>query len=312
MKKTSVGVAFITHNSAHHFPHCLPPIIESSLQPKVLVVISSKQDRSKEQAEKMGAATLCLDAKEYNHGLTREKARNILQTDIVVMMTPDAYAEKQMLEKLVAPIIDGTASIAYARQLPHKNADLFEAFPREFNYPETSHCYSLQDAKRIGPAAFFCSNSCAAYSQKALDQIGGFPSVLLGEDTCATAKLLCKGHKIAYVAEARVAHSHRYSIKQEFQRYFDTGLARESYRDLLLGTDKVRGKKFAKAFVKKILKENPLQLPYAILHTLTKWVGYQIGQRAKKFPVIIKKALSSQKFYWSSDEWKKQQHQGML
>jgi rhamnosyltransferase len=223
------------------------------------------------------------------------------------MMTPDAYAEPDMLERLVSPLMKGEASIAYARQLPHKGADIFEAFPREFNYSTTSYIRSLNDAKTKGAQTFFCSNSCAAYRKDALDSIGGFRSVLLGEDTCATASLLREGHKIAYVAEAHVRHSHRYTLKQEFQRYFDTGLSRQSYRDLLTGSDESRGREFLRAFTSRVAKECPTQLPYAMLHTLTKWVGYRIGKAATRAPVPLKRALSSQKFYWDSNEFLRHQ-----
>ncbi len=42
-----------------------------------------------------------------NHGYAREVSRKKLGTDIVVMMTPDAYATEGMLEKLIQPIVDG-------------------------------------------------------------------------------------------------------------------------------------------------------------------------------------------------------------
>lgn len=37
------------------------------------------------------------------------------------------------------------------------------------------------------------------------------------------ARMIQAGYKIAYCAEASVRHSHNYTPKQEFQRYFDTG-----------------------------------------------------------------------------------------
>lgn len=302
-QKTTIGVAVITHCAKHHLPHCLPTFLQSPLKPRVLVVNSSSNDGTVEMAESLGAETLVIPRKEFNHGTTREKARKYLGTDIVVMLTPDAYAvDVFVLEKLVAPLIQGIASISYARQIGHRKADFFESFPREYNYPPDSHVRSINDLQQYGVYTFFCSDSCAAYLNTALDQIGGFSHVLLGEDTVAVAKLLRKGHNIAYVSEAVVRHSHRYSLGQEFRRSFDTGLARQGYKDLLAGgSDSKRGMGYFKEMTQRLIKEKPFQLPYALAHVSAKWLGYQLGKLSVNAPVWFKKALSTQDFFWNND-----------
>jgi len=296
----TVGVAVITHNAKRHLPNCLPNYLASPLNPKVVVVNSSSNDGTVELAREMGADSLVIPRSEFNHGATREKARKYLSTDIVVMVTPDAYpATPQTLSQLIAPIIAGSASIAYARQLPHDGAGFFEAFPRDFNYPATSHVRSIGDVCKYGVYTFFCSNSCAAYLNSALEEIGGFSSVLLGEDTVAVAKLLRRGHKIAYVAEARVKHSHRYSLKQEFQRSFDTGIARKGYGHLLKtpSTDLKRGTQFMNEMFWKLLTSKPWLLPYAVVQCGVKYAGYLLGKALHKAPITIKKSISSQDFF---------------
>jgi rhamnosyltransferase len=158
-------------------------------------------------------------------------------------------------------------------------AGVLESFPRHFNYPPKSHVRSLADLHKFGSYSFFCSNSCAAYLNSALDEIGGFEHVLLGEDTVAVAKLLHKGHHIAYVAEAVVRHSHGYSLREEFRRAYDTGRARRGYHHLLAagGPDNVRGKAYALALTKHLCSERPLLLPYAALQTTVKWMGFKLG-----------------------------------
>lgn len=298
----TIGVIFITHTAKKHLPHCLPPFLESPLRPRVLVVNSSSNDGTVELAKELGAETLVVPRAEFNHGTTREKARKHLGTDLVVMVTPDAYAQdRHTLEALVRPLLEGNASIAYARQIPHVGADFFEAFHREFNYPLEGHIRGIEDAGRYGVYTFFCSNSCAAYVNGALDLVGGFPcGVLLGEDTVAVANLLHRGHKVAYVAEAVVRHSHRYSLLEEFRRTFDTGLARKGYRHLIAagGKDSERGGEYVKCMTKRLWAEKPLLLPYAAAQTLVRLLGYRIGERSAKAPLWFKRALSSQDFFW--------------
>ena len=297
----TVGVVFVTHRAKRHLPRCLPPILESPLKPRVVVMNSSSSDGTVELAEEMGAETLVIPRSEFNHGLSREKARRFLKTDIVVMMTPDAYAESSdMLEHLIRPIAEGKAAVSYARQIPHDGAVFFESFPRAFNYPETSEIRSYEDRKRYGVYTIFCSDSCAAYSNRALDEAGGFSHALIGEDTFTAAKLLKRGHKIAYAADAIVKHSHRYSLRQEFQRHFDTGLARKLNENLLkdYAADEKRGRQYVLQMLEILAKKQPLSIPYALLQSGVKYLGYRLGKMSSNAPLWLKKICSVQDFYW--------------
>ena len=193
----TVGIAIFTLNSAHHLLKCITPLLNSPLKPKILVVDSSSTDDSVETAIRLGAETHVIPKEEFNHGTTREKARQLLKTDIVVMLTPDAYAiDSDVLGILIQPIVEKKASVAYARQIPHDGADFLEAFPRYFNYPAQSHIRSIENLEEYGVYTFFCSDSCAAYSNTALNEIGSFQSVLLGEDTVAAASFYEKAIKL--------------------------------------------------------------------------------------------------------------------
>lgn len=306
-KTPSIGVAVITHHAKHHLVRCLTPLLKSPHKPRILVVNSSSNDGTVEFAKSLGAEVLVIPRQDFNHGTSREKARLFLNTDIIGMMTPDAYfVDEYAFGKLIDPLIKGAAAAAYARQIPHQGSDHLEAFGREFNYPKESHIRSLKDIERYGIYTYFCSNSCAAYLNRALDDIGGFSSVLLGEDTVAVAKLLNKGCHVAYVAEALVHHSHRYTLKQEFQRSFDTGLARYEYAELLKASsgDYSRGLRYVNELFQQLLVDSPVKIPYACLNIFSRWLGYAIGKKSSRAPLWFKKALSSQDFYWSSTAFK--------
>lgn len=299
--ETEVGVAVITHSAKKHLPHCLPPLLNSKIAPRVLVVNSSSQDGTVDIAKEFGAEVMVIPRREFNHGTTREWARQKLNTKIVVMLTPDAYAFPDMLEKLILPIQRKEASLAYARQIPHDEADFFERFPREYNYPKESHIRSIEDASKWGSYTNFFSNSASAYLNSALDEIGGFPHLLLGEDAYACARLLLSGKSVAYVADAVVKHSHSYTLKQEFQRAFDTGLGRKEIEAVLkyAGKDIKRGSHFTKALIQAAWREDPRLLPYAALQTCVKALGYLIGRRSTLASTKFKKRCTSQDFFFS-------------
>ncbi len=277
----TVGVAIVTYQAEKWISACLAPILQSPLHPRVLVIDSSSTDRTVQAVRQMGVEAVVIPKSEFNHGLTREMARKRLNTDIAVFLTQDAQlVDAQSLAALIDPIVNGQASVTYARQLPHEGAGFFEAFLREFNYPQDSHFRSLKDVEKYGVYTCFCSDSCAAYDNAALDGIGGFPEVAFGEDAVAAAKLILAGRTIGYVAEARVRHSHSYSLREEFCRHLDIGVYRKKYAGLFLpfGKDKERGKAYAKAMIKRLWREKPWLIPYALVQILMKGLGYYLGR----------------------------------
>lgn len=308
-KELSIGVAIPTYQCPlPTLKNLISTIQISSVEASILIVDSSSNNGTVEAAEKLGAEVIVIPQSDFNHGATREMARKYLGTDIVVMMTQDAIPESpDFLAKLIKPVQeDGAISVSYARQLPHHESGIFEAFPREFNYPQASQIRSLQDVSKYGVYTFFCSNSCAAYRNKVLDEIGGFQSVLTNEDYFAVAEMLQKGYKIAYAASAEVRHSHRYTLLQEFQRYFDTGYVRAERPIIqqLVGNAEGRGMGFVGELLKKLLTEQPVLIPYAVLQSAVKWLAYRVGFYSHWMPTGIKKKLSQQSYYWSSKYYK--------
>ncbi|MDP1880080.1 MAG: glycosyltransferase [Parachlamydiaceae bacterium] len=299
--KHSIGIVIPTFQGIKHLSKSLPILLKSPIKPRILIVDSSSTDGTAEYAASLGVEVISILQKDFNHGTTRELGRHHLKTSIVVMMTQDAYPKENTIEHLISPLVKGEASIAYARQIPHEDADIFASFSREFNYADEGHIRSIQEVNHYGVYTFFCSNSCAAYMNSALDEVGGFPAVLFGEDTFCVAKLLHRHHRIAYVAEAEVYHSHNYSLKNEFQRHFDMGLARKDLEKLMQGSggDGKRGKQFVKQLLLVLWEKNPKLIPYALLQTFSKFSGYHLGKKGHLFPRWFKRFCSSQKFYWN-------------
>lgn len=307
-KFPTIGVGVITYKDGKHLKYCLPPLLNSPLKPKVIVFNSSSNDGTVEEAERLGAETFVIPRKNMNAGFSREMTRKKLGTDIFVAMTPDAYAvDEHMIERLVKPIVEGRVAVSYARQIPHDNATPIARFSRMFNYPEQSQIRGIEDVNKYGSFLPFCSDTCAAYSQKALDEIGGFRWILGGEDTVAAAMLLKKGYKIAYVAEAVVKHSHNYSPTKEFIRHFDTGIYRNTWRKTLSfgkGSDESRGIKYLQGMIQYLAKTEPSMILTGIFQLGMGYAGYLLGRFGYKIiPNSIKMKISHAEFYWKSEEF---------
>jgi rhamnosyltransferase len=224
---------------------------------------------------------------EFDHGGTRTLAATKAKGDILIYFTQDALPYNEYaIENLVRPLVeDKNISAAFGRQLPRPDASLFAEHLRLFNYPDTSYTRTLEDKEKYGIKTAFLSNSFVAYKKSVLEEIGYFKNGLsFGEDTCAAAKMLLKGYKIAYVAEAMVLHSHNYTIRQDFIRYFDMGKFHRTENWLLkeFGKAEGQGLKYAKSEFKFLLQRKRFDVfPEFVLRLFMKYSGYVLGKCVK-------------------------------
>lgn len=274
-----------------------------------LVVDSASTDGTDFSELPSGRQLLRIATADFNHGKTRNFALHHLPAgaDVVVFMTQDSLlADAQALQNLVAAMDDPTVACAWGRQLPHIDADYLAtpiaAHARLFNYPANSRTVSLADKVQLGLKTCFMSNSFAAYRVADLLSVGGFPSdVILGEDMAVTAKLLMAGKRVAYVANARVHHSHNYSVLQEFRRYFDTGVfhARNPWLLQTFGSAGGEGMRFVRSELLYLWRYAPWWIPTAMVRTLGKLAGYRMGLFEALMPRCIKRWCSMHYLYWS-------------
>jgi len=265
-------------------------------------------------AKDAGFEVLVVDKKTFDHGGTRQiafthilqKSKQGLTYQCVVLMTQDAFlSDPSSLSKLLDGFKLGHVGACYGRQLPHPNASLLSAHARRFNYPEVSSLKSMADKETFGIKTAFCSNSFAAYRVDVLAQIGGFPKrVILGEDMWVAAKMLQQGYSVAYVSEACVYHSHKYTFLEDFRRYFDTGVfhAEESWILKAFGVPTGEGKRFVLSEL-GLLKNQPwmqrVQLLFEIsIRTALKFLGYHLGKQHVHIPMLLKCRMGLFKTYW--------------
>jgi len=255
-----------------------------------------------------------IDPQIFDHGLTRTLAGKNVDSDILIYLTQDVVpVDEFAIENLVSPLTkDRLVAISYGRQIPYPDATPFAKHLRLFNYPKRSTVKTLNDKTFLGIKTAFLSNSFAAYRRSCLEEIGWFKSGLIfGEDTHAGARLLKRGYKIAYMAEARVYHSHNYTIKEEFQRYFDIGVFHTEEQWLLKDFGKAEGEgiRYIKSALNYLKKEKLYHLlPELILRTLLKFIAYRLGRIYKILPWPLCKQFSMNKKWWERMERSNRPH----
>src|ERR1017187_7074839 len=270
---------------------------------QVLVVDSNSDDGTRELASAEGYQVFRIDRRDFNHGGTRQLAlKRVPWASIAVYLTQDAFlATPDSLDLLLSAFEDRRVAAAYGRQLPRAGAGPIEAHARLFNYPAQSDVRDFESRHTLGIKAAFLSNSFSAYRVSELHQVGGFPSdVIMAEDAIVAGRLLLAGWKTAYVAEAQVYHSHPFTIGEEFRRYFDIGVChrREAWLREQFGKAGSEGGRYVRSEFSYLLRRSWHLIPVALLRTITKALGYQLGLYGTWLGRKWLRRLSYHKSFW--------------
>ncbi len=243
-----------------------------------------------------------LSKLEFDHARTRNRGVKLSDAGVFLMMTQDAIpADEFLVERLLAGLRGGRTAVAYARQLPGKESGEIERYTRCFNYPEESRVKTKADLPALGIKTFFCSNVCAAYKREVFDSLGGFVDrAIFNEDMLYAAKAVEADFAIAYVAEAKVYHSHNYTLRQQFRRNFDLGVSQADHPEVFAAyPSESEGIQLVKNTVDHLKKKGmKSKIPDVILQSGFKYAGYLCGKRYRLLPKKLVTAMSSNKEYW--------------
>jgi len=271
-------------------------------KPECLVIDSSSSDDTVKLARDAGFKVEIIGKEKFDHGGTRNLGLSLTTSRYVIFMTQDAiFADRNSVNNLLKPFHDDSIAVVCGRQLPRENAGIFEQYSRYKNYPDHSAVRTYEDKSSLGIKTAFMSNSFAAYRRDVLESFNGFPDKqIFGEDMSVTAKMLKAGWKIAYNSEARVIHSHNYTMWQEFKRYFDMGVfhAREPWiREEFGGAEKA-GLGFVASEISYLLKHAFWRIPEGLLRTVLRYAGFRLGLAEHHIPLNIKRRASMSPGYY--------------
>jgi len=266
---------------------------------EILVIDSSSSDQTLDIARQHAIQTVIIPKSEFDHGGTRTLAGKTRSTgDILVYLTHDALpCDENAIETLIRPLLaDQQCGAAFGRQIPYQNATPFAQHLRLFNYPAQSYIRTFADRTALGIRAAFCSNSFAAYRRDALEAVGWFAeNLILAEDMHVCARMLMKGYKLRYVADAAVYHSHNYTVTQEFKRYFDLGVFFEKEHWLLdeFGRPEGEGVRFVRSEISYLRSHGHYHLvPISLMRAAAKLVGFRLGHYYRHLPRAVLRRVS--------------------
>lgn len=224
-----ISLVIPTLNAEKEIAELLDALIAQTVSPDEILVVDSSSDDDTQEIVKgyahKGVRLMIIERKDFNHGGTRHMAVGKTTGDLILFMTQDALpADTTYIEKLIAPFADSKVAMTYGRQIPKPDARRFVQLVQELNYPEESSVRTIIDIDRMGVKAFFCSDVCSAYRRTAYQTVGGFDCKLnTNEDMLICSRFLKTGWAVAYVSNAKVRHSHNFTVVQQYRRNCEIG-----------------------------------------------------------------------------------------
>jgi len=301
----SISVIIPTYNAELYLSKLLKALKSQTVSFELVIIDSSSTDNTLNIAKDYADKVISIPQSEFDHGGTRTEAGKEAKGDILVFLTQDALPyDNRAIENIVKIFDNPKIGASYGRQLAYNYTNPFGTHLREFNYGRNSYIRNIKDKNKFGIKTAFLSDSFASYRREALEKIGWIKDgLIVGEDTYAGAKILLNNYHLAYMADAKVYHSHNYTIIQEFKRYFDIGVfhKREDWILKEFGKAEGEGGKYIKSEIKYLISNNLYHLiPQFFIRNGMKYIGYKLGQNHKFIPFKIIKKISMHSFWWDS------------
>ncbi|TCJ97987.1 rhamnosyltransferase [Volucribacter psittacicida] len=303
-----ISVIIPTYNAEKCLSTLLNTLISQTNRYDELIIIdSSSKDNTVNIAKNYTDKIIIIPTNEFDHGGTRAKAAEIATGDILIFFTQDALPyDNYCVEEILSVFKDENIVAAYGRQIPYENTNLFGKHLRYFNYPEESLYRNKSDITKYGIKTAQLSNSFCAYRKDKLIEQGNFSNnLILGEDVYIGTKFILAGYTLAYTANAKVYHSHSYSILEDFKRYFDIGVFHKNENWIIQNLAKAEGEgvKYIRSELSFLLKNKAYYLiPEWFIRNSMKLIGYKLGMNYEYLPKWIIKKCSMHNKWWNTNE----------
>jgi rhamnosyltransferase len=304
-----ISVIIPVRNGGEDLRRCLDAIEAQRVEGDVelVVVDSSSTDGSAELARSSGALVHVIPVEEFNHGATRNLGAELASGETLVFTSQDAVAlGDDWLTNLVAPLDDDRVAGVYGRQLPHPDASPPEKYFLSFLYGPDTRVQEATDSRDLTMETTLFSNVNAAIRRGVFERFPFADDLIMSEDQEWARRVLLSGYRVVYEPRAAVRHSHSYTLRSAFRRFFDSGASAE--RAYLAG-GRSAGRVLRRAALRYTRGEvawlwssgQRRWIPYAFLYELVKFVALQLGARHRRLPVTLKKQCSALPSYWESN-----------
>lgn len=286
--KDKIALAIPTYNATENFKEVCNLIKKEAggIVDTFLIVDSQSKDETVKIAKEANFNVEIIDKTSFNHSKTRSEIAKKFYKEgykYLILLTQDVFLQDDAIKNLLTFIkSDEKLGAVFGKQeVDLRNGNLFEHYARSFNYPASNLIKSKNDISKLGIKTIFSSDAFIIYDLKILNEVGYFGDKnIVNEDMFVAHKIIEAGYKIGYCADAKVYHSHNYSIFGEYKRYKPIGKFFKENKELLSKYPNTlnSGIKLALGEI-KFLKEQKKtsQIPRSILRNAAKFLAFKVG-----------------------------------
>jgi rhamnosyltransferase len=244
----------------------------------IFVVDSGSEDNTLQIIRECGVDYIQIKKTEFNHGLTRNMVLNFSGYDYYLFLTQDAIPCDEKLVENMLKYFSKDVKIVYARQVPYEFSNDIEKYSRMFNYPEKTQIKDKNSINELGIKTFFTSNSCCMYEVEYFKKQGGFVDTNVSEDMEFAYRCVMDGYKIVYAADAKICHSHVYSFKSLYKRYFEIGRFFCYHKKLSIFDSKKEGALQVRYVLLNLIKNRRFFLVFRYMaEIIVKYIAFKKG-----------------------------------
>ena len=273
------------------------------------MIDSSSTDGSAELARSRGARVQVIAQADFRHGSARNLGAELARGEVLVFTTQDAYpVDDHWLATLCRPFDRegerrrrSTAGNSRTTTRGRPNAT--------FSTSSTGRPLARKPPRatsELSMEATLFSNVNSAIRRSVWDGFRFADDIIMSEDQEWSARVLLAGWKVLYEPRAAVRHSHVYTVRSAFTRFFDSGVSAE--RTYLAGARpsarvlRRAALRYGVGEVEWLWRSGQRRwIPYAAVYETSKFLGLELGVHHRRLPIWLKQRVSAQPRYWERD-----------
>ena len=216
-----ISVLVRAHNDEVLIERTLNGIFSQTVRPfEVVVCDDDSTDRTREVAAKFPVRFFKRPEGAYKPGKTLNALVADAKGDIVVFNNSDSVpCNDRWLDELVKPLLSERRAFSFANQLPRADAEVLVRKDNE---------RAFGDGKVQATWRFFFSLASSATWRQNLVEVPFDEQIQYSEDvewTWRNSRLEKDPVKVVYCPEAKVEHSHNYTMRELWKRFRGEGVA---------------------------------------------------------------------------------------
>ncbi len=269
--------------------------------PKEVVLIDSMSTDRTCQIARSYERVRILEIADFSHGRARNLGARAAHSEFVVLMSQDALpADSSWLAHLLEPFGDETVAATFSRQVPCQDAPPMERFFLHTHFPPGSPVRRQRGSEPLTLERVFFSNVSSAIRRELLLEYPFDEELIMSEDQQWARDVIDAGFATVYQPSSVVVHSHNYTLRSLFRRYFDSAYSlTKIFPAHGIGKSASTGTRYLRREIRFMLEHHPIRVPYYALYSFARSMGTFCGHFAEEIPPALARRLSFHPYHWT-------------